>query len=299
MCDIIVTGASGFLGAHIMRLCLAQGRDALGLVNAHPLPVPGRSVVLDIADTRALMDLVRTERPTAIIHAGALTSPDYCEVHPEEADSVNVSATGALAMAAFAVDAHLAFISTDLVFNGRKGMYREEDAPSPINHYARTKAQAEHLVRAASPDFAVIRPSFIYGEPLADNHSSFSHALIRNLRDGLVTPVFHDQYRSPIEAGVLAVAALEVSDERLSGIWHIAGPQRVSRADFARLLADVAGLDPSPLREVSMDDVVLPAARPRDVSLDTTKCKRNLKTPVPGLRSSLESLYINPGQHKE
>jgi dTDP-4-dehydrorhamnose reductase len=245
------------------------------------------------------MDLVRTLRPKAIIHAGALTSPDYCETHPEEADTVNLTATGALAMAAFAVDAHFTFISTDLVFDGERGMYTEDERPSPINHYARTKAQAEHLVRAACPDFAIVRPSFIYGEPLADHHSSFSHAVIGNLRAGLPTPVFRDQYRSPIEVGALAEAVMEVSDEHLSGIWHIAGPDRVSRSEFARLLAEVAGVDPSPLVEVSMDDVRLPARRPRDASLDTTKARTSLNAPLPHLKTSFELLYPPHLEHKE
>lgn len=291
MVDLLVTGASGFLGACIMRLAAAAGRDAMGIVNAHSLPVAGRSVRMDLADSRGLMDLIRAERPRAVIHAGALTAPDYCEMHRAEATAVNLTATGALAMAAFAVDAHFVFISTDLVFDGDRGMYTESDAPSPVNHYAHSKAQAEHLVRAACPDFAVVRPSFIYGEPLADHHASFSHALLRNLRDGTPTPVFRDQYRSPVEVSALAAAVLEVSNERMDGIWHIAGPDRVSRADFARMLAKIAGLDPSPLREISMDDVPLPASRPRDASLDTTKAKARLRSPLPAIEQSLQALY--------
>ena len=274
-----------------MRLCAEQGRDAVGLVQSHPMPVPGRSVELNLMDSRALMDLIRELRPSAVIHAGALTSPDYCETHPEEAETVNFTATAAIAMASFAVDAHLLFVSTDLVFDGEAGMYTETDAPSPINRYARTKAQAEHIVRSACPDFAIARPSFIYGRPLADHHASFSEALYRNLRGGIPTPVFKDQYRSPIEAGALARAILELADERLSGIWHVAGPERVNRAQFAHLLAEVAGLDPAPLRETSMDDVVLPAARPRDASLNISKARQRLKTPLPAPRASLAALY--------
>jgi dTDP-4-dehydrorhamnose reductase len=291
MCEILVTGASGFLGAHIMRRLAELGRDALGIAHRHEMPAPGRSVVLDMADSRALMALVRAERPQEVLHVGALTSPDYCETHPEEADTVNVTATGALAMAAFAVDAHLTFISTDLVFDGKRGMYTEADPPSPINRYAVTKAQAEHLVRSASADFAIVRPSFIYGHPLAAHHSSFSEALLNNLRGGTPSPVFHDQYRSPIEAGALASAVLEVAERRLSGVWHIAGPDRVSRAQFGRLLAEAAGLDPASLIEVSMDDVSLPAKRPRDVSLDTTKAREHVQCPLPTLRESLTALY--------
>ncbi|HEY3414459.1 MAG TPA: SDR family oxidoreductase [Armatimonadota bacterium] len=291
MCELLVTGASGFLGAHIMRLCAEQGRDAVGIVHSHQMPVPGRTIELNLADNRRLMELIRELKPGAVIHAGALTSPDYCEAHREEADAVNFTATGAIAMAAFAVNAHLLFVSTDLVFDGEAGMYTEADAPSPLNHYARTKAQAEHIVRSACPDFAVVRPSFIYGRPMAEHHGSYSETLYRNLREGIPTPVFTDQYRSPIEAGVLAAAILEVSDERLSGIWHVAGPERVNRAQFARLLADIAGLDPGLLRETSMDDVVLPAARPRDVSLDISKARQRLKTSLPGTKASLEALY--------
>lgn len=295
MTEVLVTGASGFLGAHIMQYLAARGRDALGLVHHHHLPVAGRSVCMDLTQTRALMDLVRAERPRAIIHAGAMTSPDTCEAHPHEADAVNVTATGSLAMAAFAAEAHLTFISTDLVFDGFSGMYSETDSPAPINHYARTKAQAEHYVRSASPDYAVVRPSFIYGEPLAEQHASFSHTLYVNLRNGVATRVFHDQYRSPIPAYALAAATVEVSDRRLSGVWHVAGQDRVSRADFARTLAAVAGLDPAPLEEISMDDVALSAPRPRDVSLDTTKARFRLQSTLPSLTDGFHFLYGKGG----
>jgi len=289
--DLLITGASGFLGSHLMRLAAEQGREAVGLVHAHEMPAPGRAVRLDLADSHALMDLVRKEKPRAVIHAGALTAPDYCEDHPQEADAVNVTSTGALAMAAFAADAHFTFISTDLVFNGRDGMYTETEPPDPTHHYARTKAQAEHYTRTASPDFAVVRPSFIYGEPVAPHQSSFSHMLVENLRNGTPTRVFTDQYRSPIPVKTLAAAVLEISDRSLSGIWHLGGPERVSRSGFARLLAEVAGLDPAPLEDVSMDDVRLRAVRPRDVSLNVSKAQANLQTPLPTLAESFGALY--------
>jgi dTDP-4-dehydrorhamnose reductase len=103
--------------------------------------------------------------------------------------------------------------------------------------------------------------------------------------------VFHDQYRSPIPVKALAEAVLEISDRRLAGIWHVAGTERASRAQFARLLAEVAGLDPSPLEDVSMDDVRLPARRPRDVSLDVSKALAALKTPLPTLAEGFRALY--------
>jgi dTDP-4-dehydrorhamnose reductase len=289
--DLLVTGASGFLGAHLMRLAAERGREAVGIVHTHAMPAPGRAVSLDLADSKALMALVRDLKPRAVIHAGALTAPDYCEAHPAEADAVNVTATGALAMAAFAADAHFTFVSTDLVFNGRRGMYTEEDAPEPTHHYALTKAQAEHYTRTASPDFAVARPSFIYGEPLAEHHASFSHMLVRNLRAGTPTRVFTDQYRSPIPVETLAAALLEISDRGLSGVWHLGGPERVSRSQFARLLAEVAGLDPSPLEDIGMDELRLPAPRPRDVSLDVSKSMANLRTPLPPLAEAFRGLY--------
>jgi dTDP-4-dehydrorhamnose reductase len=278
-----------------MQEAMRRGIDALGVIHEHACPVDAPSVKLDLCDSRAVMSLVRDVRPAAIIHAGALTSPDRCEQLPNEASAVNATAAGVLAMAAFAADAHLTFVSTDLVFRGDIGMYAETDQPEPINHYARTKAQAEHFVRAANPDFAVVRPSFIYGEPLAEHHGSFSHALFRNLTLGVHTTVFHDQFRSPIPAHALAAALLEISSERMSGVWHVAGPERVSRAEFARELARVAGLDPAPLEEISMDDVALPAPRPRDVSLNTVKARLRLQTTLPSLTDGFHFLYGKGG----
>lgn len=279
-----------------MLLARERGLDAVGIVHHHEVHVPGRCVRLDLTDSRALMSLIRTESPQAIIHTAAISAPDYCERHPDEAERVNSTAAGLLAMAAFAADAHLTFVSSDLVFDGRRGMYREEDVPNPINVYARTKAEAEHLVRSACPDFAVVRPSFLYGVPLAGHHSSYSAQLETALRAGRPVKVFHDQYRSPIPVKAFAAACLEISSRRLGGVWHVAGPERVSRADFARTLADVAGLDAGLLEEASMLDVTLPAARPQDVSLDTGKARRALETYLPSVREGLEAIYSPASQ---
>jgi dTDP-4-dehydrorhamnose reductase len=293
--ELLITGASGFLGSYLMALAQELGLDALGLTHSHAMPVPGRSQAVDLRDRRALTALVRAERPKAIIHAAAISAPDYCEQHPAEADAVNVAATGAVAMAAFEISAHLTFVSTDLVFDGDKGMYTEEDQPNPVNRYALTKAQAEHLVRAASPDFAVVRPSFLYGNPLAEHHTSYSNYIENRLRQGTPTDVFTDQYRSPILVDAFARACMEVSDRGLSGVWHIAGRDTVSRADFARSLASAASLDPAPLRDTSMYDVSLPAARPRDVSLDSSKARMRLQTALPSLTDGFHFLYGKGG----
>jgi dTDP-4-dehydrorhamnose reductase len=289
--DLLITGASGFLGAHLMLLSLESGIDAVGIVNRHEVPFDCRSVHLDLTDSRALMSFIQSEKPKAVIHTAAISAPDYCELHADEAERVNSTATGLLAMAAFAADAHFTFVSTDLVFDGRRGMYVEEDAPNPLNVYARTKAEAEHYVRAACRDFAVVRPSFLYGVPLADYHSSYSAQVETTLRSGRPLNVFHDQYRSPIPVASFAAACLEISSRRLGGLWHVAGPERVSRAEFARTLAEVAGLDSALLRETSMLDVALPAARPQDVSLNTSKATAVLQTPLPSVRDGLEALY--------
>lgn len=295
MAEIIITGASGFLGSHLMRLAAQQGRDVLGLVFRHHAPLPGRYERIDLTDSDAVRALVQKESPRAIIHTAAITSPDACEADRGNADALNVTATGLLAMVAFMNDAHLTFISTDLVFNGEDGMYNETDPPNPVNHYGITKAQAEHFVRAASPDFAIVRPSFLYGIPMAEHHQSFSQQLLVQLKQGQSVKVFNDQFRSPIPASALADAVLELSDLRLGGIWHIGGPDRVSRADFARALASVVQLDPALLEEISMDDVALPAARPRDVSLNTEKARHRLQSALPSLTDGFHFLYGKGG----
>jgi dTDP-4-dehydrorhamnose reductase len=143
-------------------------------------------------------------RPAWIVHCAAATNVDWCESHPVECMRVNAEAAGALARAARSIGARLVYISTDSVFDGVSGGYRETDPVSPVNHYARSKASGESAVLDEIPDALVLRTN-IYGWNLQSKHSLAEWALAR-LEGGEVVPGFRDVSFSPL----------------LVNIWHCA-----------------------------------------------------------------------------
>jgi dTDP-4-dehydrorhamnose reductase len=242
---LLVTGATGYLGRGLMR-----GADAAGVSSADA----------DIRDRGSVAALFARLRPTAVIHTA------YRQ------DDRAVTFDGAVNVARAAAGARLVHVSTDVVFDGEKGApYVEEDEPTPLTGYGRAKADAERAVLAAHPGALVVRTSLLYGgvEPgpqerlAADPDASF----------------FTDEFRCPIQVGDLAAALLELVATDRTGVLHVAGADRLSRAEFAALLAG------RPVRTASIADSGL--VRPRDCALAIDRAQALLRTHLRGAREVL------------
>ena len=242
-----VTGASGYLGGALLRL------------------VPGASVErVEVRDAAAVLRLLEELRPRTVIHtAYRQDGPGAREITVEGAENV--------ARAAHAVGARLVHLSTDVVFDGRKGApYVEADAPSPVSAYGRAKADAEARVAAAHPGALLVRTSLLYGGPGLEPSR---HELAA--RDVAAT-FFEDEIRSPVQVDDLASALLELAALDVAGPLHVAGADDLSRADFAELIAG------RPVRRLSA-----PPGRPLDCSLDSSRARSLLRTELRGARSVL------------
>ncbi len=267
----LVTGASGFVGSRICRH-LAQRCTVVGTYLSHPVSLPGcSSMALDITIRRQVHETIQAVRPTHIIHGAAVSAPDTCEKNPQAAWDINCTGTQNILDAASAIGSRVVFISTDLVFDGRLGNYAETDPANPINQYARTKVEAEKLCVKQSQHCMVVRITLQYGLSKGFG-TSFCELLIRKLSQGQEVSLFTDQIRTPIyvadTACGLELAALH---GRPGEIYHLAGPESISRYGFAARLASVFNLPVNLLKPCSMDAVTTSAPRPRDASLLITK----------------------------
>ncbi|HNW60460.1 MAG TPA: NAD(P)-dependent oxidoreductase [bacterium] len=275
MPEMLLTGASGFLGGHLFEK--AQSRWQVTAISyRHPLP--GTSI-LDLRDAEACMALVRSRRPQVILHAAANANLDTCERDPAAAREINTTVVGHLLDAAAATGARLILVSTDMVFDGRAGHYTEADAVHPLSVYGETKVAAETLVLQAGGRHLVVRAALIYGRP-RHGGSSFSEWIEQRLRQGMPVPLYTDQYRSPIWVENLAEALLELAGSEISGLLHLGGANRIDRFSFAQQLCRSAGYDPALLQPTSMHAAVSDAPRPVDVSLDSRKAGMLLQTPL-------------------
>ena len=275
MVKILLTGATGLLGRRLLMLLLDRGYDVIAVFHRRVVEVqhPRLSVVVG--------DLAEVNLPQAdvVVHAAAMTDVDGCEVEREMCWRSNVVATRRVASRYPTI-----YVSTDYVFPGERGMYREEDLPNPVNFYGLTKLLGEEAVLARGG--WVVRTSGIYG--VGGGKKSFPEIVVERLSRHIDVSALVDQWYSPTYSGLLAEAVVELLDmDERPRILHIAGP-RLSRLEFATAVAEVFNLPKALVRPVRMADMRWVAKRPKDSSLDVSLARRMLKTPFWDLLLSLE-----------
>ena len=270
--NLLVIGGSGLLGGKVAALA-SKAFQVVATHRGTASKIHGVEFV-ELRKERVEdgLALVRKTKPAAIVDTAALHNVDKCEEERDLAWRVNAGATGALARVATDVGARYLFVSTDFVFDGSKGRYREQDVPRPVNYYGETKLAGEHAVLAASANNLVVRPSVVYGWD--DTRLNFATWVLTSVRDAKPINVVTDWIGSPTLADGLAVGILRLLAVPDGGLYHIAGTDAMSRYDFAMRLAKAFGLDTAHIKPSSSADLKMKAPRPPDSSLSSAKAKR-------------------------
>jgi dTDP-4-dehydrorhamnose reductase len=269
MKKLLVTGASGFLGWNICKL-VKDRWDTYGTVCSHPVEIGGVHIIkTDLTDSGGLNKLFRSVSPDAVIHTAALSNPNYCQTNREEAHRINVDASIHIAGLCAEYDIPCVFTSSDLVFDGLNAPYREEDPACPINVYGEQKVLAEEGMLKRYPDTAVCRMPLMFGVP-APSAGSFIQPMMKAMEERRELRLFTDEFRNPISAGT-AVHGLLLALEKVKGIVHLGGVERVSRYDFGRLLAEVTGHHDARLIPCLQNEMKMAAPRPPDITLESSK----------------------------
>lgn len=266
---LLITGASGLLGHIIAKLALKRSHRVYSIYKEHPTNL-GTPIKLDLTNQSGISKIVTQLKPEAIIHAAAYTDVDGCEINKDLAWKVNAQATKHIAKTSNNISAHLTYVSTDYVFDGEKGFYKEEDQPSPISYYGYTKLKAEDFVKKHSQEWCIARASAIYGWGQTQK-LNFATWLIHNLNQGKEVKILTDQYVSPTLNTNLAEMLLEIAERRITGILHTAGATRANRHEFAKKLAKIFDLDTNLIKPTKMNEISWKAKRPKDSSLNVNK----------------------------
>lgn len=281
---LLVTGAGGLLGSRVVEMAEARGHEVYSGY-AHRTPDFGRAVRFDLGDRQSISKMIEGIAPDVIIHGAALTDVDRCERERILAHKLNVEATRSVADAADMAGSFLIYISTDYVFDGGRGMYREDDPTNPVSFYGKTKLLGESFCKGC-----IARTCVIYGSRPASGKVNFALWLLQNLRAGKEVRVVTDQFITPTLNTNLAAMLLEAASRRVCGIYHLAGATRTSRYDFAGLLADVFELDSGLIIPSKMADMKWDARRPMDSSLETVKALREFDAKPLFLNEALRTL---------
>ena len=291
---LLITGASGLYGSKLAQIALAKGFEVYSC-DIQNLSVYGSFVKLDISDKALVEEAFKSIKPDVVVHAATLTDVDKCELNKELAWKVNVEGTKNIVEAAKCAGSFLVYISTDYVFNGEKGRYKETDKPDPINYYGVTKLKAEEIVKT-QPEYFIARPSVIYGSTPAAGKVNFALWLIETLRKGEHVKIVIDQWNTPTLNTNLAEMTLEVVERRLTGTFHLCGATRVSRFEFAQQIADAFDLDKGLIDKVLSSQFKWPAKRPMDSSLDTSKAQKTLRCKPLEMADALKRLKFELSQ---
>jgi dTDP-4-dehydrorhamnose reductase len=267
---ILITGASGSLGWTLAALLAGRCKVMAAYCSNPVVPRDTEPVRIDLRDTVEPGRIMERYNPDAIVHLAAITDPDRCEQYPELADRVNLEATSELAGAAAGRGCSVLFASTDLVFDGSRGGYTEDDTAHPLSTYGVTKIGAEQAVLEACCDNFVFRSSLIYGDGSPSSQTFLSKVLDR-LDRGEPMKLFTDQKRNPILADDVARAVIAAIEGDICGLYHVGGRDVVTRYEFGQLVCRSFGYAEDLLVPVRMQDFAYTARRPLDSTLDTTR----------------------------
>ena len=291
---ILVIGGGGQLGAKI----IANGQKEHIIYATYMTRIPpldaSRVYHVDKTDDGSMKKLVAKIKPNAVIDTAALHNVDYCENNKEEAHRVNTVGTRIIAKACKTNGAKMVFISTDYVFDGRKGLYMESDRATPINYYGRSKLEGEHAIVEECENHAIARTSMIYsfvstkssqsssGKPL-----NFAMWVTQKLGRGEPLNIVNDQYSSPTLADSLAEALVKICEKDVRGLYHVAGKTRLNRYDFTLKLAEKMGYDVSLINPVGSASLKQVAERPMNSSLNVDNIEKTLDDKMLSINQAL------------
>ncbi len=214
--------------------------------------------------------------PDVIIHAGAMTQADDCERSKDACWMVNVTATRYLLQGAEKAGAFFLFLSTDFVFDGLSGPYKEDDAVNPVNYYGASKVAAERIVKQAKVPWAIARTVLVYGVADDPRRSNIITWVKSNLEQKKKLKVVNDQWRTPTLVQDLAEGCKRIIDKKAEGIFHLSGKDMLTPYDMAMQVANYLNLDTKLFEKVDASSFKQPAQRPAKTGFVIDKAEREL-----------------------
>ncbi len=291
---ILLTGSNGLLGQKIISKLLQHEEVELLATsrgpNRHPIQEAYAYRPLDLCLPQEVEKVFEEFQPEGVIHTAAMTQVDACEEDRKNCDAINVDAVRILATQCQAHGSHLVHISTDFIFDGSSGPYREEDLPNPLNYYGQSKLKAEEEIQSRKLSAAILRTILLYGITPTMSRSNIILWVKKSLEAGKAIRVVNDQERSPTLAEDLADASIAAALKRAEGVYHISGPETLRVVDIAYAVADFWKLDRGLISEIDSASLGQKAKRPSITGFVIEKASKELDYRPHNLKEGLQVL---------
>lgn len=286
MKKILIIGANGFTGRQILNDLSVHAQYKVTGCSLHPDILPNdagkyRFIETDIRNEANIKRLFEEVQPDVVINCSALSVPDYCETHHEEAYLTNVTAVSQLAVFCEEYKSRFIHLSTDFVFDGKINedaglLYTEEDIPAPVNYYGYTKWKGEEKVAETCSSYAIVRVAIVYGRALPGQHGNIVQLVMNRLKAGQEIRVVSDQWWTPTYVGDVSDGVQRLIAHTTNGIFHICGDECMSIAEIAYQVADYMGLDHSLIHPVTTEEMNETTPRPRFSGMSIDKARTML-----------------------
>lgn len=277
---ILITGSNGLLGQKLVDLlagneqyetfATAKGENRLSVSEGYYFRE------MDVTDAVQVDEVLTEVKPEVIIHTAAMTNVDQCEIEKDACWKLNVTAVEILIAACKKHNIFLEHVSTDFIFDGTSGPYKEEDEPNPISFYGWSKFAAEKAVMHSDIQWAIARTVLVYGIAHDMSRSNIILWVKKSLEEGKAIKVVTDQFRTPTLAEDLAMGCYLIADQRAEGVFHISGADFLTPYEMAIMAADYFSLDKSLISPTDASSFTQPARRPPRTGFDLKKSRNIL-----------------------
>ncbi|CAM1374105.1 SDR family oxidoreductase [Tenacibaculum xiamenense] len=293
MKKIIVTGSNGLLGQSLLALLLEE-KDKYEVVGfSRGKNRSGREdfryVSMDLTNKNVLLRELNKENPDVIINTAAMTQVDQCEDKKEECDTLNVDLVKNLIKYSEEHKAHIIHLSTDFIFDGKKGCYKETDEPNPISYYGLSKLKAERELVNSSIDYTILRTILVFGKVYDMSRSNIVLWVKESLEKGKSINVVNDQYRMPTYVTTLAEACKAAIDKGKYGIYNVSSTELLTVYDIALQIAEKFNLNKELISPISSKELNQKAQRPEKTGFDLSKTKKDLGIELRKFKEDLQN----------
>lgn len=281
MIKVVITGSNGLLGQSLLNVLLKEKNnyDVYGFSKG--VNRSGRNdfqyFSIDITNQNQLTKDLLKIKPDYIVNTAAMTQVDACENDTVKCDTLNVNVVQWLAAICQELSAHLVHLSTDFIFDGKKGWYKETDVPNPLSYYGFSKLKSEQILEKSNTNYTILRTSLVYGKVFDMSRSNIVLWVKESLENKREITIVDDQFRAPTYVEDLALACKISMDKNATGIFNIASSKLLSIYEIAMEIAEVFDLDNSYIKPIASSILNQTANRPAKTGFDLSKTNSILK----------------------